>query len=132
MTAPRVVAVEPPRPRHSVRVCASLELAQAVELTLVEGHDELPALHVRQRAFRAIRPQEVDPAAEEAGLERPRRVVDPRVDHAAVVPRLVLSEFALSLEHDHARVRAAPLQLTRDRKPEDSPADHCDVTIGGH
>ena len=125
-----LVAVEPPRPRHAVRVCASLELAQAVELALVEGHDELPALDVRQRALRAVRPQQVDPAAAEAGLERPRRVVDPGVDDAAVAPRLVGRDLGLLLEHGDHGAGPGLAQPTRDREPDDPCADHPDALAG--
>src|SRR5581483_8763206 len=78
------VAVEPPEAGDAVRRRAALELAEPLDLPLVERDDELPALLERESAGLAVRAQELGAAAAELCLQRAGGVVDPRVDDAAV------------------------------------------------
>ena len=114
------VGLEAAQPGHPVLAAAALQLVQPGQLALVAGDDQLAAPLERDAALPAVLVQLARALDAEPRLQRPGRVVDPRVDDAAVVPRLVLRHGVLALEHDHARVRAAPLQLARHREPEDS------------
>ncbi len=120
----QLVAFHPTNPWHAVRLRPPLELAQTVELRPVERHDELPAFAQRQPTFGAVGAQELDAAAAETRLERSRRVVDPRVDHAAVVTRLVEPDVRLLLEHRDCRVRAGLRNPPRDGEADDASADN--------
>ena len=119
----QLVALDPPQPGHGVRRASSLELAQPLELGLVDRDDELPALVVGEAALRAVGAQQLDAAPAQARLQRPGRVVDARVDDAAVAAGLVQRDVVLLLEHGHDRVGPELRQPPRDREPEDAGAD---------
>jgi hypothetical protein len=110
----QAVGVEPAQPRHAVLTAAALELVEPGELAVVAGHDQLAAPLERDAVLLAVRVQLARALHAQACLQRPRRVVDPRVHDAAVVPGLVLRDGALALEHHHARVRTAAHELASD------------------
>ena len=84
---------------------------------------------VRDRALLAELVQLARTRRAQPRLERPRRVVDAGVDHAARVAGLVEADVVLLLEHRHAQVRRAPRELARRRQAEDSGADDGDVAL---
>ena len=127
---PQLVSLEPPHARHAVLDRAPLELAQAAELGLVDGNDELAAFLVGDPPLGAVRLELRDPEAAEPGLQRSGRVVDARVHDAAVAPGLVRRDVGLLLEHRHRCVRAQLGQAARDSEPDDPGADDPDSHHG--
>jgi len=65
----QLVSLEPPHARHAVLDRAPLELPQAVELGLVDGHDELAAFLVGDLPLGAVGVELRDTEAAEPGLE---------------------------------------------------------------
>ncbi len=127
---PQLVPLEPSHSRHAVLGRAPLELSQAADLGLFDGHDELAAFLVGDPPFRAVRVELRNPEAAEAGLQRAGRVVDPGVHDAAVAARLVRRDVGLLFEHRHRRVRAQLGQAARDSEPDDPGADDPDSHHG--
>jgi len=103
----------------------------SLELFGLGSHDDLAAPFEGDAALLAERVQGPGPLDAQPGLERTRHVVDPRMDDAAVVPRLVPRDLALLLEHAYAQARVAPQQLTGDAEPEDARTDNGQVDRGG-
>ena len=68
----------------------------------------------------------------ELGLQRPRRVVDARVDDAAVVAGLVEADLVLLVEDGDPQARTPRQQLARDGEPDDPGADDRDVVVRWH
>ena len=99
-----LVVLEPAEAGHAVCDSAALELPQAHDLGRVERDDELAAVAQRDAAARGVRAQELDAAPAQLRLERARRVVDPRVDDAAVAAGLVERHLPLLLEDLDRRV----------------------------
>ena len=122
-----LVRIQPANVRHAVRLRAPLELAQPLELALVEGDDDLPALDVADVALLAVRAQEPDPASAELRLERSRRVVDAGVRDPAVPTRLVSRDRGLLLQDRDDRVRPELRQAARDGEADDPGAHHADL-----
>ncbi len=118
------VPVDPAHPGHTVGEGAPLELAQTSELGLVECDDELAARDKRNLPLLAIALQQRDTTAAQLGLQRSRRVIDPRVDDPAVAPGLVQRNLPLLLEHGHGRVGAELRQPSRHSKTDDPGTDH--------
>ena len=125
------VALEPAHARHAVRLRAPLELAQALDLGLVDGDDELAALHVREVVLGAVGAEESDPTPAELGFQRSRRVVDPGVDDAAVTAGLVQSDVLLLLQDGDRGVGSHLPQPACHGETEDPPAHDADA-LGRH
>jgi hypothetical protein len=119
--------VDAPQPGDAVRPRAPLDLLERRELALLGRDDQLAAALDANPVPLAERVQERRAADAEARLQRARRVVDPRVDDAAVVAGLVRGDARLPLEEDEPRLRPPQQQLARDGEPEDAAADDGDV-----
>ena len=57
------------------------------------------------------------------GLQRAWRVVQPGVDHAAVMPALMRADGGLPLDDENARAGIRPLQLASHRQSDDAGTD---------
>ena len=75
----------------------------------------------RRRALRA-----------ETSLQRARRVVDARVDHAAVAPGLVLRDRRFLVENDDSQPGPPERKRARDSEADDTRADDGDVGACDH
>ncbi len=80
---------------------------QPRELALVAGDDDLAAAVSRDALLLAIGVQLALALHAQASLERPRRVIDARVQDTAVVPGLVLTHARLLVEHSQPQTRIA-------------------------
>src|SRR5207244_13555817 len=107
----------------AVRTPAPRELLERRHLGWVDGDDQLPAAFVTNRVFLTEAKQRARPAHAQARLERTRRVIDPAVDNARVVGRLVPRDAVLSFDDGEAHVGTPPQELACDREPEDAGAD---------
>src|SRR5204862_6672390 len=115
---------DPAQPRDLVRAPTPLELIETRQLAFVRGDDQLALSSRLDPPLVAIGVEPSGAVHTEPCLERARRVVDPGVDHAARMGRLVRGEPILSLEDAEAGVRVAAEQLSGDGEAEDAPADH--------
>src|SRR5262249_4084778 len=89
--------------------------------------DHLPAALEPDTVLFAESLEQRSPPRAQRRLQRARLVVEPRVDDAAVAPRLVRRERALLLEHDERRSRAERQDRERRREPDDASSDDDDV-----
>ena len=107
-----------------------MELLEPWQLFLLGGHDDLAATLVGYFLLVAVRSELSASGGAQPRLQRARRVVDPGMDDAAVVPRLVSGDPILLLEYQHAEI-GMPLQpLSGDRKSEDPCSDDDQVGRG--
>ena len=60
-------------------------------------------------------------------FQRPRSVVDTRVDDAAVVTGLMRGELTLFFEHENTSTWLARKNLPRRRETDNAPSNHCNV-----
>ena len=67
----------------------------------------------------------------ERRLQAAGLVVDPGVDHPAVVARLVHADRGLGFEHHHGRFWVGGQQVISGRQPDDAGADHA-VAVVAH
>jgi hypothetical protein len=87
--------------------------AQAADLLLVRGDDELAANFMRDAMLLAERHYAADALDGEARLERTGFVVEPGVEHAAVVRALMLADLRFLFEQLDAGLRRTTLELER-------------------
>src|SRR3989441_6041581 len=108
---------------QAVRPTALAQLRELAALVLARRHDELAAELDRDPAVLAVVDEELPSLDAEARLRRARRVVQARMDDAAVVPGLMTRYGGLFLEHQHAPRWVAQYELARRRQTEDPRAD---------
>jgi hypothetical protein len=120
-----LVRPEPRHPLHPVRLRSALELVEPGEVGVAHGHHELPAALHGDPALRAVRVERGGALHAQPRLQRPGRVVEAGVDHAAVVAGLVRAEPVLPLEHDDPP--SAQRELPGGGQPDDPPARDRDV-----
>jgi hypothetical protein len=103
----------------------ALERFELVDLVLVVRDDQLAGAHVRDAVAGAERVHQVAPFHAQPRLERAGRIVEPRVDHSAVVGAGVHPRARMPLEHAHRH--AGGRDRARRGQACDTPADDCDV-----
>ena len=119
----QLVAVEHAQPLDTVRDRTAVQLLETLELRRVERDDQLPAGGERDLALGGVALQHPLPFDAEAGLERARLVVDPRVEDAGVVAGLVSARRGLLLEHGEPERGALGEQGAGGGEPDDPGAD---------
>ena len=97
------------------------------KLGRVERDDELAGPLDRDAALVAVRLQVALALATEARLQRAGRVVQPGVEHAAVVAGLMARDVRLLLDERDAQVGVRLQEPERGRESEDPGADDADV-----
>ena len=123
--------VDTSQARHAVGPAAPLELLEPRELSAIGGDDHLPAALAGDLVLLAVLVHLAGALHAQARLQRARRVIDARVDHARVVAGLVGSDLVLALEHANRGQRVASGQRSRDGQPDDPPAHDRQVTALG-
>src|SRR5436190_9717186 len=108
----------------AVRFRTSLELVESAELVLVHRDDHLAADVVRNFLLDAKAKEQLPPARAELRLQRTWRVVDARVNDAAVPARLMESRRPLLVRDDDAPGGPAHCELDGAREAEDPRPDH--------
>ena len=126
-----LLGCESAQTRDPVRLRAPLELVECRHLARIGGHDQLPALVVRNLLLLAVLPQTKPAGGAELRLERAGRVVDARVHDTAVAAGLVQRDRRLLLDDDDAPLRESPPELDGGGQPEDPRPDDNDVRPGG-
>jgi hypothetical protein len=106
------------------------ELLEHADLGVLRGHDELAEGAVGDALAHAARVQALPTLHAEARLPRAGRVVDARMDHAAVPARRLAGDTAVALEHDHAP--AGSRQGGTAGEADHARAHHDDVDVGAH
>jgi len=107
----------------AVRPAPFVDPLQLRELLRRHGDDDFPAARKREVLLLAEGLHLQLPVAAIRGSQRPRFVVDARMQHARVAARLVKSELAFLLEYDELRARM-PFEKTVGRgQPHDSATD---------
>jgi hypothetical protein len=112
---------------HSVGAALCEQRFEGGLLRRVGGHDELAAALVRDATRNAVVEQPTGAIDAQLGLERSGRVVDARVDHAAVVRARFHARLRVLLEHADRRIRPALRDRQRRRQARDAGADDEDV-----
>ena len=113
-------------PVEAVGPAASLELVERGKLARLGRDDDLAAALVRHAVLLDQAVHQVPTLDAVPRFERARLVVQPRVDHAAVVAALVRGEVVLRLQHGQRA--AQPLaQRVRRGDTDDAAADDDDV-----
>ena len=108
-----------------------VQVRQARQLFFAGRHHQLSANFVRDRVFPAKRDHLTDARHRQLRLQRPGLVIQPRVQHAAVVSGLVPAHFRLFLEHRHHCPCESFLHAQRGREPYNSTADY-EHPLGSH
>ena len=106
----------------AVRACALHESFQRGNLFGRGRDDELSAATVGDAVRRAVRVELLASGDAQPGLQRPRRVVEPGMDHFAVARTGAGADSVLAL--DDERLQALPRKRARDREADDPGADH--------
>ena len=96
--------------------------AQAGQLGLIAGHDELAAVVVGDALLAGVGIHRRSPGDRHPGFEAARRVVEPGVHDPRVAPGLVLSEGRLLL--DEHNLIPTPGQRPRRCQTDDAPTDN--------
>ena len=115
---------------HAVGGRALVERGQRPELRVGEGNDELAGVLERDALLAAIRFEGRLALAAEPRLQGTRRVVEPGMDDAAVMARLVRRQLGFALEDDEPQARPVLQQPPRRREPHDSATDDDDIDGG--
>src|SRR5690606_3272100 len=111
----------------AVRHAALVDLLERGKLGLIDRDDHLAAdLEGDLLSLAELLHRELSLAAIHR-LERTGLVIDPRMEDARVVARLMGADFALLLENDHARLRQTFEEAKRGGKADDSAPDDRDV-----
>ena len=123
---PRFARAQPAEARQTVARAALEQGAQSGDLRVARGHNELATDFVRD----AVGPAELrhlpDAGDGQASLGGTRRVVQARVQHAAIVTALLLGEIGVFFEDDGLGVRPELVDLIRGREPDDTAANDQD------
>ena len=119
--------VDLPQPGDTVLAAAPVQLLETRNLALRRRDDELAAALIRDLLAIAVLVEQLVPLDAQTRLERSRRVVDPRVDDAAVVSRLMARKLVLLLQQRQPDSGVTCDQLASDRETEDASADDDDV-----
>ena len=104
-----------------------LERGQPRQLRLVQRHDELARERDGDPALGAVALHEALACTAEQCLLRARRVVQPRVDDAGVVPGLVGRNLRLALQHRNPQTGPLLEQAQRGGQANDACADDGDI-----
>ena len=126
-----------PEPAHAVQPVGRRAVAEPLEPRQFVGrrrHHHLAGHAVRDRLAPAEVEQPLVAVAAQGRLQRPGRVVQARVDDAAVAPRLVQGDVPLLLEDQDRRARTLLEERPCDGEADDAPADDDRVDGGrrGH
>ena len=126
---PQLVGLDPPQAGNLVVTPAPLELVEGPELAFLRGHDHLPVAPCSDPALLAVRVELPRAGDAEPRLQRPRPVVDPRMDDAARAPGLMRRHARLALQYADADAVVAERQLAPHGEPQDPGADNDDVAF---
>src|SRR5262249_2472430 len=99
---------------------ATFEFLKGREFALISGNDELPAAIVRDAVLLAEAVHEFAAFGAVLRLGRTRLVIETGVNHAAVVPGLVLGDVLFGFDY---RNRSAPGEGQRRSEANDPAAD---------
>ena len=109
---------------HAVGLAAPAQFREPLQFALVRRDDHLAAA---LRADAVLGAESVEPLRalhRHPRLRRAGPVIQPRVDHAAVVTALVPPDPRLLLQRNNAQPRMPPRQRHRRRKPQNARADY--------
>ena len=122
---PRLVDL--PQAGDAVLGTAPIQLLEARDLAPRCRDDQLAAALVGNLLPVAVLIEQPAPLDAEARLQRSRRVVDPRVDNATVVSRLMARERVLFLQQREPDAGVTCQQLACDGETQDAAADDEDI-----
>ncbi|MEZ5136838.1 MAG: hypothetical protein R2699_17785 [Acidimicrobiales bacterium] len=105
------------------------QLVEPSELADLGRHNDLAAAHDRHAPGGARGFERRLARGAQLCLGGSRRVVDPRVQHPAVVPGLVATRRRFFVEHEELELRGPAPQRPRRRQADDAGADHDDVGV---
>ena len=120
-------AIDERRARDAVAMRALQQTFERAELRMVVRDDELAAADVRHVVRRAEVVQAIAPFDAQRGLERASRVVQTRVNHAAVARAGAVTEPRIALEQAHRR--AAIRERARRRQSDHPTTNDRDVDV---
>ncbi len=123
------LAVDLLEARDAVRDAAAVQLFETRQLFFAGRHDDFAAQVVLDALGVAKLEQRLHARDAVLRLERPRRVVDAGVDHAAVVPRLVLRQRVLFVDDADLVARVLLRDLHRRSYADDAATDDRDVVV---
>ncbi len=98
-----------------------------MKLCFVVRDDQFAAPHVRHVVLRRELVHEPPPVDAQTRFQGSRRVVNPGMDHPAVMRAGVLARARVPFEHAHGA--SVERQLPRRGEPGDPGSDYCDVDI---
>ena len=124
---PEIILVEKRDPFDAVRAGPSVDVVEPGQIALVRRDHDLAAPFGRDSVLLAVGVQRSASLHAQSRLERARGVVDPRVDNAAVMPRLVRGDPVFLLENEDAEALVAAQRLAGNRKPENARADDDEI-----
>ncbi len=99
---PQAVPIQPGNPGQTVCLAAAFQFVQSGNLRFVQRDDNLATLFVRHPIFGAEAVQKFPAFGAGAGLLAAGLVIQPRVDDATVVARLVSGDTVFGLQHRDA------------------------------
>ena len=125
-------AVELAEAANPVRCGATAELREALELRLVDGDDQLPAVIDRDSLLRRVPLHRLLAPDAERCFQRAGRVVDAAVQDPGVVAGLVEADLPLLVDHQHAQRRTRQQEGPCRREADDSGTHDEDVVTAIH
>ncbi len=123
---PRLARAQPAEARQAVAGASFEQRPEARNLRVIGGDDEFAADLVRDAVRAAECRHLADAGYCQASLGGARRVVQARVQHAAIVTALLLGEIGVFFEDDRLGVRPELVDLIRGRESDDAAADDQD------
>jgi hypothetical protein len=123
LVLPQLRRADASHPHEAVRAAASFELVEPRQLGFGRCHDDLSAPFEGDAVLFAEALEQPPSAGARPRLRRPRLVVEPCVDDAAVAPRLVRGDARFLLEHHHVPARSRLQERQGGSKAHD-PAAH--------
>ena len=124
---PEIILAEKRHAVDAVRPGPHVKIVEAGQIALVRRDNDLAATLRRDSVLLAVGVQRSASLHAQPRFERARSVVDPRVDNAAVMPRLVCGDPVFLLENEDAEAVVAEQRLAGDREPENARADHHEI-----
>ena len=115
--------IQPLETFEAVLSSARFEFAEAGDFGVVRGDNDFSANFIGDSVFAAEIGHEPNPAHGEAGFKGAGFVVEPAMEHTAVVGALVATRAIFFFKNANRRARLAEQQLAGDCQSHDAAAD---------
>ena len=116
-------------PGHPVRLTPPPQLGKTLQLALMRRHHHLAAAFRPNPVFRAKRIHPLRTLNRHPRLRRTRPVVQPGVNHPAVIPTLMPPNPRFLLQPQHPKPGVRTPKRHRRRKPKNPSPNHHNISV---